>query len=68
MERCSKNYYSIVQRAIKMNQQKNQKESVPPRYDEAFKSGAVKMVTEQGWEPKEVARDLGQQHIRELEA
>lgn len=31
----------------------------PPRYDEAFKAGAVRMVTEQRREPKEVARDLG---------
>lgn len=31
----------------------------PPRYDEAFKAGAVQMVTEQGREPKEVAKDLG---------
>ena len=31
----------------------------PPRYDEAFKAGAVQMVTEQRREPKEVARDLG---------
>lgn len=31
----------------------------PPRYDEAFKAGAVRMVTEQRQESKEVARDLG---------
>ena len=30
-----------------------------PRYDEAFKAGAVRMVTEQRREPKEVTRDLG---------
>lgn len=30
-----------------------------PRYDEAFKAGAVRMVTEQRREPKKVARDLG---------
>ena len=28
-------------------------------YAEAFKAGAVQMVTEQGREPKEVAKDLG---------
>lgn len=28
-------------------------------YDTAFKAGAVKMVTEQGRDPREVARDLG---------
>ena len=31
----------------------------PPRYDEAFKNGAVKMVTEQGRATKEVAAELG---------
>lgn len=31
----------------------------PPRYDEAFKAGAVKMVTEQSRSIKEVASDLG---------
>lgn len=35
------------------------KGTVPPRYDEAFKSGAVKMVTEQGRPSKEVAAELG---------
>lgn len=32
---------------------------MPPRYDEAFKVGAVKMVTEQGRPSKEVAAELG---------
>lgn len=32
---------------------------MPPRYDEAFKAGAVKMVTEQGRPVKEVASELG---------
>lgn len=36
-----------------------EKGAPPPRYDEAFKAGAVQMVTEQGREPKEVAKDLG---------
>ena len=31
----------------------------PPRYDDAFKSGAIKMVTEQGRPSKEVAAELG---------
>lgn len=31
----------------------------PPRYDEAFKTGAVKMVTEQDRPAKEVAAELG---------
>ena len=32
---------------------------MPPRYDEAFKSVAIKMVTEQGRPSKEVAAELG---------
>ena len=35
------------------------KGTMPPRYDEAFKSGAIKMVTEQGRSSKEVAAELG---------
>ena len=36
------------------------KGTMPPRYDDAFKSGAIKMVTEQGRRPsKEVAAELG---------
>lgn len=39
--------------------QKERKHSPPPRYDEAFKTGAVKMVTEQGRPCREVASELG---------
>lgn len=35
------------------------KGTMPPRYDEAFKTGAVKMVAEQNRSVKEVAKDLG---------
>ena len=35
------------------------KGTMPPRYDEAFKDGAIKMVTEQGRPSKEVATELG---------
>lgn len=35
------------------------KQGAPPRYDEAFKSGAVRMVTEQGRPSAEVAKKLG---------
>ena len=42
-----------------MEEQKDKKGAPPPRYDTAFKAGAVKMVAEQGRDPKEVARDLG---------
>ena len=34
------------------------KGTMPPRYDETFKSGAIKMVTEQGRPSKEVAAEL----------
>lgn len=33
--------------------------TIPPRYDEAFKAGAVKMVTEQARPIKDVANELG---------
>ena len=35
------------------------KGEAPPRYDAAFKEGAVKLITEQGRQPKEVADELG---------
>ena len=35
------------------------KGAMPPRYDDAFKSGVIKMVTEQGRPSKEVAAELG---------
>lgn len=42
-----------------MEQKKSKKGTPPPRYDEAFKAGAVRLVTEQGRQPTEVARELG---------
>ena len=41
------------------NGNEEEKRTPPPRYDEAFKAGAVRMVTEQGRQPAEVAKDLG---------
>ena len=38
---------------------KERKHAAPPRYDEAFKAGAVRMVTEQGRPSREVAAELG---------
>lgn len=38
---------------------KKKKGVAPPRYDDAFKAGAVQMVTVQGRQPTEVARELG---------
>ncbi len=31
----------------------------PPRYDDAFKTGAVRLVIEQGRQPVEMAKELG---------
>jgi len=33
--------------------------TAPPRYDEAFKLGAISLVTEQGRSSREVAQELG---------
>ena len=38
---------------------KRKKRIAPPRYDEAFKAGAIRMVTEQGRPGTEVAKELG---------
>ena len=38
---------------------KRKKGIAPPRYDEAFKTGAIRMVTEQGRPSTEVAKELG---------
>ncbi len=42
-----------------MEQKKGKKGTPPPRYDEAFKAGAVRLVAEQGRQPVEVAKELG---------
>ena len=38
---------------------KERKHTAPPGYDEAFKAGVVRMVTEQGRPSREVAVELG---------
>lgn len=38
---------------------KKKTRTAPPRYDETFKAGAVQMVTQQGRQPVEVAKELG---------
>ena len=38
---------------------KGRKHTAPPRYDEAFKAGAVRMIIEQGRPSHEVAKELG---------
>ncbi|WP_301067437.1 transposase [uncultured Duncaniella sp.] len=40
-------------------EQKKKKGTAPPRYDDAFKAGAIRMVTEQGRQPVQVAKELG---------
>ncbi len=42
-----------------MEKEKAKKDTPPPWYDEAFKAGAVQLVTEQGRQPREVAKELG---------
>ncbi len=42
-----------------MEQKEGKKGTPPPRYDEAFKVGAVRLVTEQGRQPTDVAKELG---------
>ena len=37
----------------------NKKGTRPPRYDEKFKEGAIRLVTEQGRPSKDVAAELG---------
>ena len=44
---------------MKTNDKNSKKRAAPPRYDEAFWAGAVRMVTEQGRPSKEVAQELG---------
>ena len=44
---------------MKTNDKNSKKRTAPPRYDEAFRAGAVRMVTEQGRPSKEVAQELG---------
>ena len=41
------------------NGSEEEKGNAPPRYDEAFKTGAIRMVTEQGRPSTEVAKELG---------
>ena len=49
-----------------MEQKKTKKRTTPPRYDDAFKAGAVRLVTEQGRQPVEVAKEqIGRASCRE---
>ena len=40
-------------------EQKSKQRIAPPRYDESFKAGAIRLVTEQHRPAKEVAAELG---------
>ena len=42
-----------------MEQKRTKKGTPPPRYDEEFKAGVVRLVTEQGRQPTEAAKELG---------
>lgn len=42
-----------------MEEKKVKNGTPPPRYDEGFKAGVVRLVTERGRQPTEVARELG---------
>jgi len=42
-----------------LERKKTKKGTPPPRYDEAFKTGAVRLVTEQGHQPTEASKELG---------
>jgi transposase-like protein len=42
-----------------MEEKKAKKGTPPPRYDEEFKAGVVRLVTEQGRQPTEAAKELG---------
>ena len=55
----TKNSRNMERKGAKKMETKKKKGTPPPRYDEAFKAGAVRMVTEQGRQPTEVAKDLG---------
>jgi len=55
-----KNCRKLEKKGAKTMEQKKAKKGTPPlRYDKAFKAGAVGLVTEQGRQPTEVAKELG---------
>ena len=59
-ELMDKKAFVIMERkGDKGNGKQTQKGIAPPRYDEAFKGGAIRMVTEQGRPSTEVANELG---------
>jgi len=58
--RDSENSRKLERKGAKTTEQKKAKEGTPPpRYDDAFKAGAVRLVIGQGRQPVEVAKELG---------
>jgi transposase len=54
-----KNRSSILERERGKEMKTEKKKGAPPRYDEAYKAGAIRLVTEQGRPSSEVAAELG---------
>lgn len=54
-----KKTFVIMERKGEKDMETKRKKGAPPRYDDAFKAGAIRMVTEQGRPSTEVARELG---------
>ncbi len=44
---------------MKTNDKNSKKRAAPPRYDEAFRAGAVRMVTEQGRPSELLKKSIG---------
>lgn len=49
----------MERKGVQMMENKRKKGTPPPRYDDAFKAGTVRMVIEQGRPSAEVAKELG---------
>ena len=58
---CKKTQFSVcIRRVINGGfGMKERKHEAPPRYDAAFKEGAIRLVTEEGRPMREVAEELG---------
>lgn len=54
-----KSFVIMERKGVQMMENKRKKGTPPPRYDDAFKAGAVRMVIEQGRPSAEVAKELG---------
>ena len=54
-----KSFVIMEMKGVQIMENNRKKGTPPPRYDDAFKAGAVRMVTEQGRPSAEVAKELG---------